>query len=73
MATGTGKTYTTFQILWWLWKAGRKKRILFLADRNVLVDQTIDGRSSTREQRRASAVQLELAEAEPYLQHEVEQ
>ena len=40
MATGTGKTYTAFQILWRLWKAGRKKRVLFLADRNVLVDQT---------------------------------
>ena len=35
MATGTGKTYTAFQIIWRLWKAGRKKRILFLADRNV--------------------------------------
>ena len=33
MATGTGKTYTAFQIIWRLWKAGRKKRILFLADR----------------------------------------
>ena len=41
MATGTGKTYTAFQIIWRLWKAGRKRRILFLADRNVLVDQTI--------------------------------
>ena len=41
MATGTGKTYTAFQILWRLWKAGRKKRILFLADRNVLIDQTM--------------------------------
>lgn len=41
MATGTGKTYTAFQIIWKLWKAGRKKRILFLADRNVLVDQTM--------------------------------
>ena len=40
MATGTGKTYTAFQIIWRLWKAGCKKRILFLADRNVLVDQT---------------------------------
>lgn len=40
MATGTGKTYTAFQIIWRLWKSGRKKRILFLADRNVLVDQT---------------------------------
>ena len=41
MATGTGKTYTAFQIIWRLWKAGHKKRILFLADRNVLVDQTM--------------------------------
>ncbi|MBX3497679.1 MAG: DEAD/DEAH box helicase family protein [Parvibaculum sp.] len=41
MATGTGKTYTAFQVIWRLWKAGRKKRILFLADRNVLIDQTM--------------------------------
>jgi type I restriction enzyme R subunit len=41
MATGTGKTYTAFQIIWRLWKAGVKKRILFLADRNILVDQTM--------------------------------
>ena len=41
MATGTGKTYTAFQIIWRLWKAGRKKRILFLADRNALIDQTM--------------------------------
>jgi type I restriction enzyme R subunit len=40
MATGTGKTYTAFQIIWRLWKAKAKKRILFLADRNVLIDQT---------------------------------
>ena len=40
MATGTGKTYTAFQIIWRLWKGGVKKRILFLADRNILVDQT---------------------------------
>ncbi|RTE66684.1 DEAD/DEAH box helicase [Amphritea opalescens] len=40
MATGTGKTYTAFQIIWRLWKAKHKKRILFLADRNILVDQT---------------------------------
>ena len=40
MATGTGKTYTAFQIIWRLWKAGAKKRILFLADRNALIDQT---------------------------------
>ena len=40
MATGTGKTYTAFQIIWRLWKSKQKKRILFLADRNILVDQT---------------------------------
>lgn len=41
MATGTGKTYTAFQIIWRLWKAGKAKRILFLADRNILIDQTM--------------------------------
>ena len=41
MATGTGKTYTAFQIIWRLWKAKAKKRVLFLADRNILVDQTM--------------------------------
>jgi len=41
MATGTGKTYVAFQIIWRLWKAKVKKRILFLADRNILVDQTM--------------------------------
>ncbi len=41
MATGTGKTYTAFQIIWRLWKSKTKKRILFLADRNILVDQTM--------------------------------
>lgn len=40
MATGTGKTFTAFQIIWRLWKSGAKKRTLFLADRNILVDQT---------------------------------
>jgi len=40
MATGTGKTYTAVQIIWRLWKAGVKKRILFLVDRNILADQT---------------------------------
>lgn len=40
MATGTGKTFTAFHIIWRLWKARAKKRILFLADRNILVDQT---------------------------------
>nr|WP_218642190.1 DEAD/DEAH box helicase family protein [Paenibacillus odorifer] len=42
-ATGTGKTFMSFQIIYRLWKAGLKKKILFLADRNVLVDQTISG------------------------------
>lgn len=42
-ATGTGKTYMAFQIIYRLWKAGLKKKILFLADRNVLIDQTISG------------------------------
>jgi type I restriction enzyme, R subunit len=41
MATGTGKTYAAFQIIWRLWKAKHKKRILYLADRNVLIDQTM--------------------------------
>jgi type I restriction enzyme, R subunit len=41
MATGTGKTYTAFQIIWRLWKAKATKRTLFLADRNILVDQTM--------------------------------
>ena len=43
MATGTGKTYTAFQIIYRLWKSGTKKRILFLADRNALIDQTKRG------------------------------
>ncbi|WP_312835017.1 EcoAI/FtnUII family type I restriction enzme subunit R [Comamonas sp.] len=43
MATGTGKTYTAFQIIWRLLKSGAKKRVLFLADRNILVDQTMVG------------------------------
>ena len=42
-ATGTGKTYMTFQIIYRLWKSGLKKKILFLADRNVLIDQTMTG------------------------------
>ena len=42
-ATGTGKTFMAFQIIYRLWKSGLKKKILFLADRNVLVDQTITG------------------------------
>ncbi len=41
MSTGTGKTYTAFQIIWRLWKAGTVKRVLVLADRNILIDQAI--------------------------------
>jgi len=41
MATGTGKTYTAFQIIWRLWKARKAKRILFLVDRNILADQAL--------------------------------
>ena len=41
MATGTGKTYTAFQIIHRLHKSGTKKRILYLADRNILIDQTM--------------------------------
>lgn len=41
MATGTGKTYTAFQIVYRLLKAGLVKKVLYLADRNVLVDQSI--------------------------------
>ena len=43
MATGTGKTYAAFQIIYRLWRSGLKKRILFLADRTVLIDQTVRG------------------------------
>lgn len=43
MATGTGKTYTAFQIVWRLLESGVKKKVLYLADRNNLVDQTING------------------------------
>lgn len=42
MATGTGKTFTAAQIIWRLWKSGKKKRILFLADRTALVEQTMN-------------------------------
>ena len=58
MATGTGKTYTAFQIIWRLWKSKTKKRILFLADRNILIDQTMTndfkpfGSAMTKIQRR---------------------
>lgn len=43
MATGTGKTYTSFQIIYRLWKARKKKRILFLVDRTALAQQTMSG------------------------------
>lgn len=43
MATGTGKTYVAYNIIWRLWKTGIKKRILFLADRNALLSQTKNG------------------------------
>lgn len=42
MATGTGKTYTAFQITWRLWKAKSKRKILYLVDRNALADQTME-------------------------------
>ena len=75
MATGTGKTYTAFQIIWRLWKSGQKKRILFLADRNILVDQTmvndfrpfggvmakLSTRSNTIERQDGTVVDLETA------------
>ena len=40
MATGTGKTFSVFQIIWRLWRAEKVKRVLFLVDRNILADQT---------------------------------
>lgn len=40
MATGTGKTFTVFQIIWRLWRADKVRRVLFLVDRNILADQT---------------------------------
>jgi len=43
MATGTGKTYTAFQIIWRLWRTKTKKRVLFLVDRTALADQTLRG------------------------------
>ncbi len=42
MATGTGKTFTAFQIVWRLLKSKAVKRVLYLADRNILIDQTMD-------------------------------
>ena len=41
MATGTGKTFSVFQIIWRLWRAEKVKRVLFLVDRNILADQTV--------------------------------
>lgn len=41
MATGTGKTYTAFQIIHRLWQSKNKRKILYLADRNILIDQTM--------------------------------
>lgn len=43
MATGTGKTFTAFQVIWRLWKSRQKKRILFLVDRTALAEQTMKG------------------------------
>ena len=69
MATGTGKTYTAFQIVWRLWKTGRRKRILFLADRNVLIDQTMVndfrpfGDAMAKLSRQARTIQRDLAGA----------
>jgi type I restriction enzyme R subunit len=66
MATGTGKTYTAFQIIWRLWKSKAKKRILFLADRNILIDQTMTndfkpfGRAMTKIQKRQANKAFEI-------------
>ena len=66
MATGTGKTFTAFQIIWRLWKSKAKKRILFLADRNILVDQTMTndfkpfGSAMSKIQKRQANKQYEI-------------
>ena len=66
MATGTGKTYTAFQIIWRLWKAGTVKRVLFLADRNILVKQAFTndfkpfGGAMTRVKNRAADKSYEV-------------
>jgi len=66
MATGTGKTFTAFQIIWRLWKSKTKKRILFLADRNILVDQTMTndfkpfGAAMSKIQKRQANKQYEI-------------
>jgi type I restriction enzyme R subunit len=49
MATGTGKTYTAFQICYRLLKSGMKERILYLADKNILVDQSSDNLDDIKE------------------------
>jgi type I restriction enzyme, R subunit len=66
MATGTGKTFTAFQIIWRLWRSKTKKRILFLADRNILVTQTMTndfkpfGSAMTRIQKRQANKAYEI-------------
>ncbi len=66
MATGTGKTFTAFQIIWRLWKSKTKKRILFLADRNILIDQTMTndfkpfGSAMTKIQKRQANKSFEI-------------
>ena len=66
MATGTGKTFTAFQIIWRLWKSKAKKRILFLADRDILISQTMTndfkpfGAAMTRIQKRQANKSYEI-------------
>lgn len=66
MATGTGKTFTAFQIIWRLWKSKTKKRILFLADRDILISQTMTndfkpfGAAMTRIQKRQANKSYEI-------------
>ncbi len=66
MATGTGKTYTAAQIMWRLWKAKKKKRILFLADRNILVDQ-----AKTNDFKHFGGVMTKIADREVDKSYEV--
>lgn len=61
MATGTGKTYTAFQIVYRLLKAGMVKKVLYLADRNVLVDQTLEQDFAPL---RKTAVKINFAKAD---------
>ena len=63
MATGTGKTYTAFQIIWRLWKSGAKKRILFLADRNILIAVSYTHLDVYKRQFQGCARSLERREA----------